>query len=173
MKKKADWQQLLFAYIDENKFKPFSWGSWDCCKFSDGCIKKMTGKSLIPKELKWKSEETALEAIKSYGGTLGKSLDKAARFGKLSKIEPNFLQAGDLVVGLIGVLRIVELHRTNDEHRRNRQAWRGCYTGVRRVSGQRLNGGLAGVGGGRGITAPVERRDFFTQALFDSGGNGI
>ena len=83
------------------------------------------------------------------------------------------LQAGDLVVGLIGVLRIVELHRTNDEHRRNRQAWRGCYTGVRRVSGQRLNGGLAGVGGGRGITAPVERRDFFTQALFDSGGNGI
>ena len=98
MRKKADWQHLLFAYIDENKFKPFSWGSWDCCKFSDGCIKKMTGKSLIPKELKWKSEETALAAIKSYGGTLGKSLDKAARFGKLTKIEPNFLQAGDLVI---------------------------------------------------------------------------
>lgn len=58
----------------------------------------MTGQSLIPKELKWKDEKTAKESIKSYGGTLGKSLDKAARFGKLKKIQPNFLQAGDLVI---------------------------------------------------------------------------
>ena len=98
MKKKLDWQSFLFSYIDEHKFAPFEWGKWDCCKFSDGCIKAMTGKSLIPKELKWKNEESAKEAIKSYGGTLGKSLDKAAKAGNLTKIKPNFLQAGDLVI---------------------------------------------------------------------------
>ena len=83
------------------------------------------------------------------------------------------LQAGDLVVGLIGVLRIVELHRTNDEHRRNRQAWRGCYTGVRRVSGQRLNGGLTGASGWGRVATAIEGRDFLTQATLDGGGNGV
>ena len=58
----------------------------------------MTGKSLIPKSLKWKDEETAMKSIKEYGGTLGKSLDKAAKAQNLTKIKPVFLQCGDLVI---------------------------------------------------------------------------
>lgn len=98
MKKKDDWQQALFQFIEENKDKPFGWGSWDCCIFTDHCIKAMTGKNLIPKELKWKDEKTAKKAIKEYGGTLSRSLDKAAKAGGLKKIQPNYLQAGDLVI---------------------------------------------------------------------------
>ena len=98
MKKKDDWQSDLFKFIDEVYTKPFVWAKWDCCTFSDACIKIMTGKSLIPKTLKWKDEETAMKSIKEYGGTLGKSLDKAAKAQNLTKIKPVFLQCGDLVI---------------------------------------------------------------------------
>jgi hypothetical protein len=36
----------------------------------------MTGKDLIPKTLKWKDEESAMKAIKSYGGDLEGSIEK-------------------------------------------------------------------------------------------------
>ena len=98
MKKKEDWQPLFFAFIEESYNTPFEWGKWDCCKFSDACIKAITGKALIPKDLKWKDEETAMAAIKSYGGTLGKAIDKAAKAQKLTMIKPGFLQCGDLVI---------------------------------------------------------------------------
>jgi hypothetical protein len=98
MKKKADWQPLFFEFVETNYQKPFSWGKWDCCKFSDACIKAITGKSLIPKELKWKDEESAMKAIKSYGGSLGKAIDKAAKAQSLTKVGKVFLQCGDLVI---------------------------------------------------------------------------
>ena len=98
MKKKKDWQPLFFEFVEDNYNKGFVWGKWDCCKFSDACIKAITGKSLIPKELKWKDEESAMKAIKSYGGTLGKSIDKAAKAQSLTKVGKVFLQCGDLVI---------------------------------------------------------------------------
>ncbi len=98
MKKKKDWQQLFFKFVESNYNKPFVWGKWDCCLFSNACIKAITGQSLIPKELKWKDEETAMKAIKNYGATLGKSIDKAAKAQKLTKINKVFLQCGDLVI---------------------------------------------------------------------------
>ena len=67
MKKKANWYDDLFIYLEENKDKPFKWGSWDCCRFSNGAIKAMTGKTMIPSEVKWTSKVSALKAIKKYG----------------------------------------------------------------------------------------------------------
>ena len=98
MKKKEDWQPRLFAFIEKNYTKPFSWGTWDCCKFSNAAIKEMTGTNLIPKELNWKDEVTAMKSIKDYGGTLGKSIDKAAKSKKLTPVKKPFLQCGDLVI---------------------------------------------------------------------------
>lgn len=98
MKKKETWQTLFFEFVEANYNKPFVWGKWDCCLFSDACIKAMTGKVLIPKELKWKDEASAMKSIKDYGGTLLKSIDKAAKAKKLTKIKPMFLQCGDLVI---------------------------------------------------------------------------
>ena len=76
MKKKVDWEIHFNKFVDEKKNKPFRWGSWDCCKFSNGIIKAMTGESLIPKSLSWKNKETAMKSIKEYGGTLNASITK-------------------------------------------------------------------------------------------------
>lgn len=96
--KKNDWQILFYDFIEKNRFKPFKWGTWDCCKFSNACIKAMTGEDLIPKELKWKNEEEALESIKNYGGTLSNSIKKACKLKGLVEIDKNHMQLGDLVV---------------------------------------------------------------------------
>jgi hypothetical protein len=96
--KKADWSMEFDNFITKNRFKGFKWGSWDCCKFSNACIKAMTGEDLIPKELKWKNEAEAMKSIKEYGKTLAKSIEKACKSQGVQKIDKAFMQKGDLVV---------------------------------------------------------------------------
>lgn len=98
MKKKEDWEMRFHDFIFENKDKPFAWGKWDCCIFANDCIKAMTGNNLIPKELKWKDEVTAIQSIKEYGGTLLKSIEKACKEKKIKSIDKNYIGKGDLVV---------------------------------------------------------------------------
>lgn len=98
MKKKASWYDDLFIYLEENKDKQFKWGTWDCCRFSNGAIKAMTGKTMIPKGIRWTSKVSALKAIKKYGGSLVKSIEKACKNKGLTNIKPAFITAGDLVV---------------------------------------------------------------------------
>ena len=98
MRKQIDWQIKFDKFIEANMEKPFEWGKWDCCLFSDACIKAMTGQSLIPKELVWKDKESALQAITDYGITLKNSIAKASKRKDLEKINSNYLQKGDLVV---------------------------------------------------------------------------
>ena len=98
MKKLPNWDSLFFDFVEKNRKKQFEWGKWDCCLFADACIKEITGESLIPKELKWKNKKTALEAIKSYGGSLKKSIEKACKAKKVKSIHKNFCTTGDLVV---------------------------------------------------------------------------
>jgi hypothetical protein len=43
MKRRYDWRTRLFAFIAENRTRPFVWGSWDCARFSAGCVEAMTG----------------------------------------------------------------------------------------------------------------------------------
>lgn len=98
MIKKANWNIEFDKFILKNRFKPFKWGSWDCCKFSNACIKSMTGEDLIPKELKWKNESEAMISIKEYGKTLSKSIEKACKLKGVQKVNKAFMQKGDLVV---------------------------------------------------------------------------
>jgi hypothetical protein len=96
MKKQSDWDDALHQFLVRHKKTPFEWGKWDCCLFSDAAIKAMTGERLIPITLNWLDEPSAKEAIKNYGGTLGKSIEKAATAKGLLKVEE--AQKGDLVV---------------------------------------------------------------------------
>jgi len=96
--KKDNWEILFDEFIANNRFKPFKWGSWDCCKFSNAVIKEMTGEDLIPKELKWKNEKEAMESIKKYGGTMSKSIAKACKSKSVTKVKNAFMQKGDLIV---------------------------------------------------------------------------
>ena len=98
MKKAADWSIKFDDFITKNRFRGFKWGLWDCCKFSNACIKSMTGEDLIPKELKWKNESEAMISIKEYGKTLAKSIEKACKAKGVQKINKAFMQKGDLVV---------------------------------------------------------------------------
>ena len=96
--KKADWSIEFDTFITKNRFVPFAWGSWDCCKFSNAVIKAMTGEDLIPKELSWENEEEAMRSIKEYGKTLSKSIEKACKTKGVQKVDKAFMQKGDLVV---------------------------------------------------------------------------
>ena len=98
MSKLPNWNMNLWKFIDENKAKGFSWGSWDCCTATDSAIKAMTGESLIPKELQWKCEATAKKAIKNYGGNLLKALLKACKLKNLEEIELGFMAVGDIAI---------------------------------------------------------------------------
>ena len=99
MKKLGNWEQNLADFLDENANKPFEWGKWDCCKFSDSAIKAMTGDTVIPKSLKWNNEEEAKKAIKSYGvSTLLKAMIKACKAKKLKEVDLAYVRKGDLVV---------------------------------------------------------------------------
>ena len=98
MKKLPDWQILFNQFVLENQTKKFVWGKWDCCLFSDACIKAMTGETLIPKQLKWHNKETAMKSIKDYGKTLKGSITKACKEKKIETIDANYITTGDLVV---------------------------------------------------------------------------
>ena len=99
MIKLGNWEQNLADFLDENADKPFEWGKWDCCKFSDSAIKAMTGETVIPKTLKWNNEVEAKKAIKSYGGsTLLKAMIKACKAKKLKEVDLAYVRKGDLVV---------------------------------------------------------------------------
>jgi len=98
MRKKADWQNIFIEFIEENRFKKFEWGKWDCCLFADACIKAMTGESVIPATLKWNNKETAQEAIVNYGKTLNGALTKACKAKKIKQIKPIYVTTGDLVL---------------------------------------------------------------------------
>lgn len=105
MRKQTDWSIKLFAFIDKVRRKPFKWGEWDCCSFSDAAIKAMTGEHIIPKALKWKDKKTAIQTIRKYGGSVVESIDKAAKAKNLRPIPPSFITTGDLVV-----------FKSNDKH---------------------------------------------------------
>jgi hypothetical protein len=99
MKKLGNWEQNLADFLDENANKPFEWGKWDCCIFSDSAVESMTGERVIPKSLKWKNEKDAKKTIKGYGGsTLLKATIKACKDKGLKTIEIPYVKKGDIVV---------------------------------------------------------------------------
>ncbi len=104
MKKLPNWQSMFDSFVENNDF-PFEWGKNDCCKFSNAIIKQITGKDLIPKELKWHDEESAMKAIASYGGDLETSIEKACEAKGVGEIDKAFMTCGDLVV-----------YKQNDSH---------------------------------------------------------
>jgi hypothetical protein len=97
MKKLPNWEPMFHDFVKNNNF-PFEWGKNDCCKFSNALIKQITGEDLIPKKLKWKDEESAMKAIKSYGGDLETSIEKACNAKGVGEINKAFMTCGDLVI---------------------------------------------------------------------------
>ncbi len=104
MKKLPNWEPMFHEFVKNNDY-PFEWGKNDCCKFSNAIIKQITGEDLIPEELKWHDEESAMKAIASYGGDLETSIEKACEAKGVGEIDKAFMTCGDLVV-----------YKQNDSH---------------------------------------------------------
>jgi len=100
VKKLPDWQMRFRAYLKENRGRDFEWGEWDCCIFANGCLKVISGKDVIPATLKWHDELSAMKAIRDYGETLDKALDKAAVAAGMYSVAKQYVTTGDLVVVL-------------------------------------------------------------------------
>jgi hypothetical protein len=98
MKKLSDWEARFHQFLVANRRKPFAWGEWDCCIFTNAAVREMTGEDLIPDELHWTDQVTAMQAIERYGKTLGMSVQKAALAAGLETIDPTNVTKGDVVV---------------------------------------------------------------------------
>ena len=98
MKKLPDWQIHLHQYLTENRDRDFMWGTWDCCIFSDGALHAISGRHVIPSELRWGSEATAMKAISEYGRTFANALKKACREAGLIPVDVAQITAGDLCI---------------------------------------------------------------------------
>ena len=98
MKKTDGWEQRFHHFLVENRNRPFVWGEWDCCIFTNAAVKEITGQDLIPSELSWTDEESAIKAIEGYGRTLGMSVAKAAKAAGLTTVDSCKAQKGDVVV---------------------------------------------------------------------------
>ena len=98
MKKLSDWEARFHRFLVANRRKPFVWGQWDCCIFTNAAVKEITGEDLIPEELRWTDEQTAMQAIEKYGKTLGNSVYKAAMAAGLKMIAPTDARKGDVCV---------------------------------------------------------------------------
>ncbi len=64
-----NWPKRLNEFIETNRFKPFVWGSHDCCAFAADGIKEITGID-IAKELRntYSDKDGADAIINQYGG---------------------------------------------------------------------------------------------------------
>lgn len=90
MNRLDNWPTLLAKYFAEKKDKPFIWGENDCCRFADGAVIAITGKSMM-KSFVYQNEKQALKLLKT-------GLKDVASKELGQSINPLFAQRGDVVL---------------------------------------------------------------------------
>ena len=96
MKKLEDWRINLRLFFAVHKEYPFTWGTWDCCKFADGAIVAMTGESIIPDHFHWTDRKSAMMTLRKNGGNLTHCVKNLAIGAGMKPTRT--VQLGDLVV---------------------------------------------------------------------------
>jgi hypothetical protein len=103
MKRFADWEERLAAYIEPLRRRPFAWGTHDCCTFTLSAVEAMTGQDPMPEfRGRYRSLSGSIRALRKIGaGDLVATLTQ-----KLGEpIVPSLAQRGDVVMagGSIGI----------------------------------------------------------------------
>lgn len=94
MKRRNDWPERLYAYLDLKRTIPFEWGANDCAHFAADAIVQMTDEDVLDAlRGKWTNAREALEEIERLGG-----LEAAATRLLGDTKAPSFAQRGDLVL---------------------------------------------------------------------------
>lgn len=86
-----NWEHILNEFIDANKNNKFKYGTWDCCIFTAGAVRAITGENYL-KPFKYKSKKKAFELIEKAGGIIKILSD---RFEE--RQTPYLSQRGDIV----------------------------------------------------------------------------
>lgn len=91
-----NWEDKLYSYIESVKIEPFKWGKFDCCSFTAGAIKEITGFDFYKDyKNKYDSEETAyltLYEVSGYKTIIG------LLNNLFEKKELSMAQRGDIVL---------------------------------------------------------------------------
>jgi hypothetical protein len=107
MMRYPDWEVRLAAYLAPLRNVRFAWGKFrrgklDCCTFSAGGVKAMTGEDPMPEfRGAYASEEEAEEALKTIGaGSLIRTMN-----AKFERVPPSHAHRGDIVMvdGNLGI----------------------------------------------------------------------
>ena len=80
------------SYITAYLHTEFKWGEHDCCTFTVGWLKELSGEDYLAEHRPWNSEKEAMEIIKRLGG-LRKIFNKT-----FDKVPVNFACDGDLTI---------------------------------------------------------------------------
>ena len=83
---------LLIAYQEEVRFKPFAWGAWDCCQFTAEWVHRVTGSDPRGMFPAYSSEAEAREVLAAAGGLLA-LVDKVA-----PRVHVSRAREGDLIL---------------------------------------------------------------------------
>ncbi len=107
MRRFPDWEVRLAQYLEPLRKVRFAWGRsararFDCCTFSAGAVKAMTGDDPMPEfRGAYASEEEAEAALKTIGaGSLIRTMN-----AKFERVAPSHAHRGDIVMadGNLGI----------------------------------------------------------------------
>lgn len=102
MYRKPDWEARLAAYLEPLRARAFEWGAHDCCTFTSGAVKAMTGVDpMVEFRGQYRSAASSIRALRTIGaGDLAKTMDS-----KFPSVLPPLAHRGDIIMhdGLLGV----------------------------------------------------------------------
>lgn len=97
-----DWEARLAAYLEPLRLRPFAWGQHDCCTFSAGAVRAMTGIDPMPEfRGHYRTARGSMRLLRRLGrGDLAATLD-----AKFEAVPASLAQRGDIVMsdGLLGI----------------------------------------------------------------------
>ena len=88
-----NWHIHLARFIEERRYRPFSWGEHDCCLFcADAAVLVCGTDPAEPYRGKYHDEQSAWQALEDYGdGTIAGAWSKC-----FPEIRVNLMQRGDV-----------------------------------------------------------------------------
>ena len=93
------WEKNLAEVLEEAKNKTFRYGKWDCCTFTNKCVKAVTGKDCM-RDVAYKNKAEAMMLVKKIKGIAG-YLDSF-----LNRIDLLKTSRGDVVIDTAGTVGI-------------------------------------------------------------------
>lgn len=97
--RREDWDARLFAYVEENRAKPFKWGVRDCCLIACDGVKAVTGYDPAKPEFrgKYKDELEAMRLVKKYRSVEGVAVAICKRLG-FDEVRVSMAHRGDVML---------------------------------------------------------------------------